>query len=172
MTMLSVRRAVITDLSQLMRICYGDSVIHADRITADENVMRYFVAEADAEIVGFAVLILREPPAWTDASDRFPNITDLYVTQTHRNKGVGSALIEKLCDVIRATGALEIYLSVEPESNANAMRLYQRKGFVALQAEPYENRWQFIDSTGKIHAGVEWLVDMRCELRNHDKNQV
>src|SRR5258708_39169291 len=57
-------------------------------------------------------------------------ITDLYVVETHRRKGLGTAAIHLAESFCRAQGIGALELQVE-RSNAMAMAFYQSLGFLA-----------------------------------------
>ncbi len=56
------------------------------------------------------------------------NVHDLAVLPTHRSQGIGSRLLEAVCDRARESGCCKVTLEVR-ESNAAAQRLYGRHGF-------------------------------------------
>ena len=78
----------------------------------------------------------------------------------YRGQGVGMALIQHMEGIAVSERCDKLYLGVDPRENARAYALYLRLGFQALQAEPYCDRWRFVDSDGRVHEGEEWLVDM------------
>ncbi|MCW1968937.1 MAG: GNAT family N-acetyltransferase [Anaerolineae bacterium] len=161
-----VRLARGSDVAGLSKIRYEENpAIHADRIGAEPKVMRYFVAELQNRLVGFALLILSEPRDWTDAHKLFPLIVDVFVAEEDRRRGIGRKLIYAVEQDAHKAGCLEIYLSVEPEENEPAMRLYERLGYERMQNEPYDNDWSYVDSTGKTHTGHERLIDMKKRLQ-------
>ena len=53
----------------------------------------------------------------------------LVVTKPHRNLKLGSALVARALDVMRAAGADECALEVE-STNKGALRLYENLGFI------------------------------------------
>jgi GNAT superfamily N-acetyltransferase len=162
---LVIRLAQSEDIDELTSIRYSDNkVIHIDRITASPELMRYFVAEKENRIMGFALLILQAYPGSNHDHPLYPNITDLFVSEKFRNQGIGSALLEQICVVSKQIGFNELYISVDPHQNKNAMLLYEKQGFVKMQNSPYEDKWKFTDSSGKEHSGIEWLIDMRKAL--------
>ena len=77
-----------------------------------------FVAKAGAQVVGFCLV-------WTSSF-----IKDIVVDAPMRRHGIGSALLTRAIEGMRARGREEIALKVDIY-NANAQRLYQRFGFVA-----------------------------------------
>lgn len=58
-------------------------------------------------------------------------LEELYVLPAHRNRGIGSRVLEAALDLARARGCLAVELEVEA-SHARAARLYARAGFEAL----------------------------------------
>jgi GNAT superfamily N-acetyltransferase len=157
-----IRLAQSTDIDELTSIRYSNNkMIHIDRITASAELMRYFVSEIDHQIMGFALLNLREYPGSNHDHALYPNITDLFVSEKIRNQGIGSALLEQICVVSKRIGFTELFISVDPNQNKNAMLLYEKQGFEKMHNTPYEDKWKFTDSSGKEHSGIEWLIDMR-----------
>jgi ribosomal protein S18 acetylase RimI-like enzyme len=80
-----------------------------------------FVAEDGGEIVGFAEV---EIASW----NRRATITSLYITSTHRGRGVGTALVEALDEWARAGGARCLWLETQ-NVNFPAVQFYCRLGF-------------------------------------------
>ena len=164
MTDLLIRAACPADLPGLAAIRYADApAVHSDRLRdAASGHLRFLVAERDGVIAGFGLLVFSRPATWPDAgtTDRLPGILDLYVVEAHRGRGIGTALIRQMEEIAVGEGRDKLYLGVDPRENARAYALYLRLGFQALQAEPYRERWRFVDSDGRVHEGEEWLVDM------------
>ncbi|MBO0846092.1 MAG: GNAT family N-acetyltransferase [Nocardioides sp.] len=90
-----------------------DLVFYCRRITDDE--VTTWVAEADGEILGFALCT----PTFLDG---------LYVRSDLKGQGIGSLLL----DVVEAThpDGYELWVF---ESNIGARRLYQRRGLVEVE---------------------------------------
>lgn len=161
---ISVRDAQAADLTGLVEIKgQGSEALHRDRLQdAQSPGYRYLVLLADQKLIGFACLVFRRPEYWSDAGDtqHLPQIVDLQVEETHRGQGYGSAFLHALEQEVRAAGSHHIFLSVAPVDNPRAYALYGRLGYQQIQPEPYLKRWSFQDSSGKIHKGEDWIVDM------------
>ena len=78
---------------------------------------------ADERIVGYVV------------ADSVPNhgrplghIKDIAVRESHRERGVGTTLLERAMGVLRTAGASSVKLEVR-EGNHTARRLYREQGF-------------------------------------------
>lgn len=79
------------------------------------------VAENTKKIVGFLLAI-------KNSSWNYIVLADLFVVKEHRNKGVGSTLINKLLKI-----AMKNHISVKVYShNSDAKRLYESIGFIEL----------------------------------------
>lgn len=134
---------------------------HADRIrNAAHGRYRYLVAEMRHELVGFVLVYFRAEPGW-DRAGQMPMMMDLFVPERFRSRGVGTAIIAGVERIVMDAGFGHLYLRVEPDRNARAFSLYKRLGYQPLQSTPYEDSYRFVDSSGKVTEGVEWVIDMR-----------
>jgi GNAT superfamily N-acetyltransferase len=160
LTQLIVRDALPEDLEALdaMRPL---GVLHSDRIRmAHPQKFRYLVADLNDNIAGSIMLYFQAEPGW-DHRGQMPMIMDLFVPPEMRCHGIGTGIIAAAEQFCLAASYGHLYLRVEPDRNARAFNLYKRLGFQALQSEPYEDPYRFVDSTGKVTEGVEYVVDMR-----------
>ena len=80
-----------------------------------------FVAELDGEIAGFAQV---EPPAWNGRAV----VTHLYVSSSHRGRGLGRALLDALAAHARAGGARCLWIETQ-NVNYPAIQFYLATGF-------------------------------------------
>lgn len=158
-----IRDATADDMSALVAI-KDKPTIRRDRVRdADGKTMRYLVAEDDGEVVGFGCLVLAQPARWPKMV-HVPQLVDLHVRQDHRNEGIGTALVHAMQAMARRAGCAEMHVGVDPRSNRRAAELYRRLGYEAIDNEPAEEPWEFVDSDGQHHVGVELLVYMRRSL--------
>lgn len=86
-----------------------------------ESESQIFVAE-DGEVVGFLSVEVHNEP------ERYIYLDDFSVTETYRNKGIGSELIHTAESCAREKGIPAVLLHVE-KTNHSALRLYDRCGF-------------------------------------------
>jgi len=92
------------------------------------DAIRYVVAERDGELVGFAK-ILRDRPVTALEGERGLWLQKLYLHPKVTGKGIGSVLLEAVTGIAEALEEPRMWLDVL-RSNAGAIRLYERHGFV------------------------------------------
>lgn len=85
--------------------------------------VRYYVAERGKEIIGFLHLYLVQKP-WGLACE----IETLVVKCDSRDKGVGTALMDRAEEVAREEGALAMRVNVL-HTNEGGRRFYERSGY-------------------------------------------
>ena len=112
------------------------------------------VAMCDGEVAGYAAMV--------DLSSGW-RIGSIAVAETHRNKGIGTQLIEDLADIARSRGAAFLLLEVR-ESSSAARHLYSKMGFVEEKIVPryYKTSAEIKRRTGKAR---EDAIVMRMALR-------
>ncbi|WP_196812101.1 GNAT family N-acetyltransferase [Nocardia sp. CNY236] len=97
-------------------------------------------ARADDEIVGYAMLVLRDPqdPAVAEAVDLHPavELSKMYVLPGHHGTGVSTALMRTCLRWVRAEGYPGVWLGVNRE-NLRAQRFYTRHGFEVVGARTF-----------------------------------
>jgi GNAT superfamily N-acetyltransferase len=165
---MTVRDAEEADVAALSAIKGNASeALHRDRLRdARDSHLRYLVLTDNREIIAFACLVFRRPSYWSDADDPryLPQIVDLRVKDSHQGRGYGSAFVCAIERIAASAGYGQLYLAVDPVSNPRAHALYRRLGYQQLQSEPRRDRWEFQDSTGQVHRGVGWAVDLVKQL--------
>jgi RimJ/RimL family protein N-acetyltransferase len=113
--------------------------LRAIRRSADAAV---FVAEADGGIVGRLSVARDTHPA-------SPHVADLglMVSASHRQRGIGRALLETAVDWAKEVGIEKLELHVFPH-NEPAIRLYERFGFEreGLRRAHYRRGGELIDA--------------------------
>lgn len=130
----------VTDL--WVRLARGqrayDSAVRAD---ANRNRMRetlaahqatdgLLVARADGTLVGFVSFSLEHGTLELDATRG--TISNIYVEPTHRDRGIGAALLEAAEDALADRGAEVVILEVMADNEA-ARRFYREQGFDAFR---------------------------------------
>ncbi len=158
-----IRIAQPADADALAMVKSGRG-LHRDRIAAQARDRLYvYVAQQAETLCGFGMLVLDQVADWPEVYP-LPQIIDLFVAADARGRGVGSDLIRAMEDKARSLGRESIHLRVEPETNPRALALYERLGYRQLFDKPRRDVYDFTDSEGVRHQGVEWVVDMRKRL--------
>lgn len=91
----------------------------------------YVVAEHDAEIAGYAGLMLTPGVLAVGAAVDSADIQTLAVAPAHQGRGLGTTLLSALLGEAAGRGAREVLLEVRAD-NAPALALYGRHGFERL----------------------------------------
>jgi ribosomal protein S18 acetylase RimI-like enzyme len=114
-------------------------VAHFERVAADlsrrAGTLVLLAARAESESTE-GVLIAFEGYSSFARAPLF-NIHDVHVTPAARGTGLGSALVDTLCELGREHGHAKLTLEVSA-TNAGAIRLYRRLGFAGLENLPVE----------------------------------
>ncbi len=95
----------------------------------DDPAFEGLVAETESGVDGY---LLYHFGYDTDTGRRLVHIIDLYVREAARQRGIGSALMQRVAEIGRARGAETMFWSVL-ETNVPARRFYE-----ALGARPVE----------------------------------
>lgn len=104
----------------------------------------YIVAKCTKEIVGFAGI-------WDDTYNM--NITNIVVKKTHRHKGIGKKLLNKLLQITKEKNKETITLEVN-EQNKIAQELYKNAGF------------KIVGKRKKYYNGANDAIIMTMEVTN------
>ncbi|HUO93234.1 MAG TPA: GNAT family N-acetyltransferase [Rhizomicrobium sp.] len=96
---------------------------------------KIFVAEANGELLGWGVAHERENEIFVVADERLAgHITELYVIEAWRGKGVGRALIAA-CETWAKSRRLKTMTIGVLAGNARARRIYEANGFAPYAVE-------------------------------------
>lgn len=92
--------------------------------------------------VGVALVTLR-PNVWSDGPVAL--LDEMYVAPAHRGGGVGSAILRRMVEICQELGVEAIEINVD-ESDAGAMRFYERHGFSGVDPDTGERAFYFYRS--------------------------
>ncbi|HTQ27132.1 MAG TPA: GNAT family N-acetyltransferase [Puia sp.] len=134
--MTAVRKATISDLSQLSRLFDLYRVFYRKEsdLDAAESFLRermerkesiVFVAEEDEQLLGFTQLY---PQFSSTRMKRTWLLNDLYVLEAQRGRGISRQLIAAAMELARDTGAAGLLLETE-KKNMIGNNLYPSAGF-------------------------------------------
>ncbi len=92
----------------------------------DENqVLAY---EINGRIVGF-LMFMKQARSMLKLKRSRAMITDLYVEEEHRGRGIASKLLERCLQYLKSLGVEEVRVNVLVD-NAPAISLYRKTGFI------------------------------------------
>ena len=95
------------------------------------------VCENDGIVVGFILLQAKERPCFDFMlPGKYCYIMDIIVTEAHRNKGFGTALMNSAKDWAKEKNCNFMNLDVLTK-NTNAISLYEKLGFIQKAQEMY-----------------------------------
>lgn len=127
----NIRKATINDLGSLLRIeaeCFTEEAFSKDQLVycllAPDFVT--FAALVDDEIVGFITGSIE-----ISAEENVGHVYTLDVKQVHRNRGIGSKLLEFFESALAEKGVKNFVLEVRVD-NVPARRLYSKHGYKPL----------------------------------------
>ena len=139
---LTVRPMKLTEVDevvQLWRRLASDQTLIID----DENLTRFrefleglskedenqvLAYEINGRIVGF-LMFMKQARSMLKLKRSRAMITDLYVEQEHRGRGIASKLLERCLQYLKSLGVEEVRVNVLVD-NAPAISLYRKTGFI------------------------------------------
>lgn len=91
---------------------------------------------------GVALVTLR-PNVWSDGPVAL--LDEMYVEPDQRGSGIGGAILQRMVEICRELGVAAIEINVD-ESDAGAMRFYERHGFSSVYPDSGERAFYFYRS--------------------------
>lgn len=131
---LKTRIATIEDAPELVRLNRLFNDIHekadalAERLRNPQRVETPILAEIDNHIVGFAAVRIVPTVFYTTPH---AEMTELFVEEVYRRKGIGQALITHVEQFARENGASELVVLTGSDNEAS-QSLYRGMGFEDL----------------------------------------
>lgn len=114
-----------------------DNALAYRREQYDDDDIRIWVAEEDAELVGYCVIKKEtSPPVFKRGPRGY--IEDVYVVPHHRRRGAGSALLKTAEAWALEHGCMHTELMVDA-NNQNARQLYEANGYTVNRKEMYKS---------------------------------
>jgi GNAT superfamily N-acetyltransferase len=110
------------------------------------------IATVDGEAVAWVV------PRWHGkrSNPEWPVMEDLYVKESWRGHGIGTALIHFVEEEARRRGHSKIRIAVNPTRNARARALYERLGYEHTGGPAYLD--------GVYDGDEDWVIDLEKRL--------
>ncbi len=129
---MKIRKLKSDDESQLLKLFAELTTspinLNIQEVINDKNCHAIVLENKIGEIVGFAALTTFIVPT----KGRVGKIEDVIIRETFRGKGLGSKLLDKLIEIAKEKGIVNITLTSNP-SRIIARNLYQKKGFILLE---------------------------------------
>jgi len=129
----------VDEVVQLWRRLASDQTLIID----DENLTRFrefleglskedenqiLAYEINGRIVGF-LMFMKQARSMLKLKRSRAMITDLYVEEEHRGRGIASELLERCLQYLKSLGVEEVRVNVLVD-NAPAISLYRKTGFI------------------------------------------
>ena len=138
-TISALYREQFREMSKLIPdfIKEGDQSVEFLEKTISSDDSDILVYENDGTVVGFILLQAKERPDFDFMlPGKYCYIMDVIVTEAHRNKGFGTALMSSAKDWAKEQNCSFINLDVLT-TNTNAISLYEKLGFIPKAQEMY-----------------------------------
>ena len=138
-TISALYREQFREMSKLIPdfIKEGDQSIEFLEKTISDDESDILVYENDGTVVGFILLQAKVRPDFDFMlPGKYCYIMDVIVTEAHRNKGFGTALMSSAKDWAKEQNCSFINLDVLT-TNTNAISLYEKLGFIPKAQEMY-----------------------------------
>ncbi|QSA95787.1 GNAT family N-acetyltransferase [Methylococcus sp. EFPC2] len=96
---------------------------------SDELMPSMYVCKEGDTLLGSAGLLRNDMDTKMELT---PWLASVYVAEEHRNRGIGTALVQHVVNVARAAGYPNLYLLTP-----NKESFYQARGWFTISKEPY-----------------------------------
>lgn len=139
-----IRTATIDDLKPLAKLYKEHRVLDSefcenppifdDKICLDkmrdyieESIFFVLCSETDEKIDGFAILVPLNPSCTKENPDGMLCVNDIFVAESSRRKGIGTAFFREAYKIAKKTFCSTIKVDVRPK-NESAQKFYQKMG--------------------------------------------
>lgn len=129
-----------------------NNIVERFRWLAENVNGTWYICKQDNLIIGWCVAV------WSGKKTHpeYPDMQDLFIRPEHRNKRYGTQLISEIEKIVKARGYDSLGLAVNPDTNQDARRLYERLGY------QHDGKEQYLDG---IYGGFEdWVIDLEKKL--------
>ncbi|OAB25882.1 acetyltransferase [Paenibacillus macquariensis subsp. defensor] len=153
----SIRAANEEDINGLCNI-RNNKDLFIKYLKQHENKEVYLAVAAedvDNTILGFGVLKLK--------GGLLPKLSDLYVKEIYRGKGVGTDLIRYREEIARSLGYSDLIVSVDQIENPKMIKLITKHGYEAI-SEPYIKTAIFYNDDGTTCEKTYSRIDLKRSL--------
>ncbi|HOY22189.1 MAG TPA: GNAT family N-acetyltransferase [Cellvibrio sp.] len=123
----------------------------------------FLVAEIEEKIVGFGLVYL-DITKTKKKKSHLPKLSDLYVVEGYRRKGVAAALIQARETLAKQYGYSQIYVSIDPSESPEMIALAKKLSYLPLQDQAYPVSALYYDSQGQAYEKQYFRLDFKKDL--------
>ncbi len=160
---IKIRQAKAEDMEQLCKARNNEKLFAGYLDECDAEKAYFLVAEIDETIVGFGLVYLDVTKTGKKKS-YLPKLSDLYVVEGYRRKGVATALIQARETLAKQYGYSQIYVSIDPSESPEMISLAKKLSYMPLQHKPYPVSALYYDSQGQAYEKEYFRLDFKKSL--------
>lgn len=160
---IKIRQAKIEDIEKLCNARNNEALFLKYLDECDGDKAHFLVAEVAEKIVGFGLVYLDVTKTGKKKS-HLPKLSDLYVIEQYRRKGVATALIEARENIAKSYGYSQIYVSIDPIESIEMLSLAKKLSYAPLQSQPYLTSALHYDAQGNSYEKQYSRLDFKKDL--------
>lgn len=160
---IKIRQAKIEDIEPLCRARNNEKLFIEYLEECDGEKAHFLVAEIEEKIVGFGLVYLDVTKKGKKKS-HLPKLSDLYVIEEYRRKGVATSLIQARETLAKQYGYSQIYVSIDPSESSEMVSLAKKLSYIPLQTQPYLVSALYYDHQGQPYEKQYFRMDFKKNL--------
>ena len=160
---IKIRQAKSEDVEQLCKVRNNEKLFIGYLSECDGENAHFLVAEIDESMVGFGLVYLDVTKTGKKKS-HLPKLSDLYVVEGYRRKGVATALIQARETLAKQYGYSQIYVSIDPSESPEMISLAKKLSYLPVQDKPYLVSAIYYDSQGQAYEKQYFRMDFKKNL--------
>ncbi len=160
---IKIRQAKSEDMEQLCKVRKNEKLFIGYLNECDGEKAHFLVAEIEEAIVGFGLVYLDVTKTGKKKS-HLPKLSDLYVVEGYRRKGVATALIQARETLAKQYGYSQIYVSIDPSESPEMISLAKKLSYIPLQDQPHPVSALYYDSQGRAYEKQYFRLDFKKSL--------
>ncbi len=160
---MKIRQAKKEDIQQLCDLRNNEQLFRAYLDECDGKCAYFLVAEIADKIVGFGLVYLEVTKNGKKKS-HLPKLSDLFVGEKHRRKGVATALIQEGELLAKNYGYSKLYVSIDPVDSSEMIFLAKKLSYIPLQERPYPVSAIYYDMQGQAYEKHYFRLDFEKNL--------
>lgn len=160
---IKIRQAKIEDIEELCIARNNEQLFRKYLAECDGEKAYFLLAEIENKIAGFGLVYLDITKNGKKKS-HLPKLSDLYVVEDCRRKGVATALIRAREALAKKYGHSKIYVSIDPLESPEMIHLAKKLSYLPLQEEPYSVTALYYDLQGQAYEKQYFRLDFHKHL--------